>query len=78
MKPLVKILVIVYLLLLTITPSSALDKDLEKSLPPLQPHPLPTLLNQWEDQPYSGDYFEQIEPSVAGYLLWSEFPNFDF
>ncbi|MGK7954688.1 MAG: peptidase [Crocosphaera sp.] len=69
-----KFLVTICLLLLLITPSSALDKDLEKSLPPLQQHPLPTPLNQWQDQPYSGDYFEQIQASVAGYLLWSEFP----
>ncbi|MDJ0730200.1 MAG: peptidase [Crocosphaera sp.] len=69
-----KFLVIIFLTLLIITPSSALEKDLEKSLPPLQTHSLPTLLNQWQDQPYSGDYFEQIKPSLAGYLLWSEFP----
>ncbi|MGK7884319.1 MAG: peptidase, partial [Crocosphaera sp.] len=74
LKPLLKFLVIISLFLLIITPSSALDKDLEKSLPPLQNHPLPTLLNQWQDKPYSGDYFNQIEPSVAGYLLWSKFP----
>ena len=74
LKPLLKILVIICLFLLTITRSSALDKDLEKSLPPLQNHPLPSSLNQWQDQPYSGDYFDQIEPSVAGYLLWSKFP----
>ena len=74
LKSVVKILVIISLFLLTITQSSALDKDLEESFPPLQTHPLPTPLNQWQDQPYSGDYFDQIEPSVAGYLLWSEFP----
>ncbi len=66
--------IIICLLLLIITQSSALEKDLEKYLPPLQNHSLPTPLNRWEDQPYSGDYFEQIEPSVVGYLLWSEFP----
>ena len=74
LKPLLKILVIISIFLLTITPSSALDQDLEKSLPPLQIHPLPSSLNQWQEQPYSGDYFDQIEPSVAGYLLWSKFP----
>ncbi|MDJ0578401.1 peptidase [Crocosphaera sp.] len=74
LKPLLKILVIICLFLLTITPSSGLDKDLEKSLPPLQNHPFPSSLNQWQDQPYSGDYFDQIEPSVVGHLLWSKFP----
>ena len=73
-KIFLKFSIIIYLLLLIITPSSALEKDLEKYLPPLQNHSLPTPLNRWEEQPYSGDYFEQIEPSVAGYLLWSEFP----
>ncbi|MDJ0842864.1 peptidase [Crocosphaera sp.] len=74
LKILLNFLVITFFLLLIITPSSALEKDLEKSLPPLQTHPLPTPLQKWENQPYSGDYFEQIQPSVGGYLLWSEFP----
>lgn len=36
-------------------------------------HPLPASLAQWQvgDQ---GDYFEQIEPIAAGYLIWSRFP----
>ncbi len=71
---LLKFLVVIFLILLIITPSSALEKDLEKYLPPLQTHPLPNPLNQWQDQPYSGDYFEEITPSLGGYLLWSEFP----
>ncbi len=74
LKIVLNYLVIIFLILLLITPSSALEKDLEKSLPPLKTHPLPTPLNQWQDQPYSGDYFEQIQPSMGGYLLWSEFP----
>ncbi|WP_446718013.1 peptidase [Crocosphaera sp. Alani8] len=73
-KILLKFSVIISFLLLIITPSSAIEKDLEKYLPSLQKHSLPTTLSQWEDKPYSGDYFEQIEPSVAGHLLWSEFP----
>lgn len=67
-------LIIIFFLILIITPSSALEKDLEKSLPSLQSHSLPTSLNKWKNEPYSGDYFQQIQPSVAGYLVWSEFP----
>ncbi|MDJ0660749.1 MAG: peptidase [Crocosphaera sp.] len=74
LKILLNCLVIALAILLIITPSSALEKDVEKSLPSLQIHPLPTPLKEWENQPYSGDYFEQIQPSVGGYLLWSEFP----
>lgn len=41
--------------------------------PDPQVHPLPPSLDRWqpEDQ---GDYFEQIEPIAAGYLVWSRFP----
>jgi len=41
--------------------------------PDLQVHSLPASLDRWqaEDQ---GDYFEQIEPIAAGYLIWSRFP----
>lgn len=41
-------------------------------LPPLQIHPLPTLLTQWHGS--EDDYFAQIEATPVGYLVWSEFP----
>jgi predicted Zn-dependent protease len=72
---LLKLVIISSLLtLLIIIPSSAVENDLEKLLPSPQKYPLPISLSEWEDKPYSGDYFEQINPTIAGYLLWSEFP----
>jgi predicted Zn-dependent protease len=43
-------------------------------LPPLQVHPLPTSLVQWQDTKNTGDYFSQVKPTSAGFLVWSEFP----
>lgn len=71
---LLNLLVIASLISLTITPSSSVQDDLQKLLPTPAKHPLPTSLNQWKDNPYSGDYFEQIEPSIGGYLIFSKFP----
>jgi len=45
-----------------------------EKLPPMQPHPLPPSLAQWQDSSNSGDYFTEIKPTPAGYLVWSEFP----
>ena len=45
-----------------------------QSLPASQPHPLPSTLRQWQDSSNSGDYFSQIKPTPAGYLVWSQFP----
>lgn len=41
---------------------------------PLQAHPLPPTLAQWQDSTNSGDYFAQVKPTEVGYLLWWEFP----
>ncbi|MBW4575636.1 MAG: peptidase [Aphanothece sp. CMT-3BRIN-NPC111] len=43
-------------------------------LPPLQAHPLPRTLEQWQDSTGRGDYFSQVKPTNLGYLVWSEFP----
>lgn len=43
------------------------------SLPTLQPHPLPTSLAQWEVES-QGNYFNLIETTPVGYLVWSQFP----
>ena len=37
-------------------------------------HPLPPSLANWKDRTNSGDYFEQIERTPLGYLIWSQFP----
>lgn len=43
-------------------------------LPPQQTQTLPPLLAQWSTDPKAGDYFDQIQPTQAGYLIWSQFP----
>jgi predicted Zn-dependent protease len=45
------------------------------SRPILQkPHPLPATLAKWQDKTNSGDYFDQIQSTKLGYLIWSNFP----
>ncbi|MGD2180778.1 peptidase [Lusitaniella coriacea] len=51
-----------------------LGKGQATPLPPLQTHPLPPQLAQWEDSSNSGDYFDRVQPTSVGYLVWSEFP----
>jgi predicted Zn-dependent protease len=48
--------------------------ELESLLPPLNPHPLPSSLQNWQIQTEWGDYFPEIEPTIVGYLTWSQFP----
>lgn len=54
----------------------SLDSILRSSetAPAPQVHPLPDSLAQWRDLDGQGDYFEQIAPIAAGYLIWSRFP----
>jgi predicted Zn-dependent protease len=40
---------------------------------PLQPHPLPSSLAQWQPE-NTEDYFDQIETPNVGSLVWSQFP----
>ncbi len=51
---------------------SVTAQPVESRLPPLETHPLPTFIAAWEHQ--EGDYFEQVEPTQVGYLIWSHFP----
>lgn len=37
-------------------------------------HPLPPTLTRWVDTTNSGDYFDQIQLTQVGYLIWSRFP----
>lgn len=47
----------------------------DSQLPELQVHPLPPSLAQWtEPAGSSGDYFEAVQPTELGYLVWSRFP----
>ena len=59
------------LLLTLILQSSSLA---QKTLPVLKAHPLPPSLVQWSDASNRGDYFDQIQKTQPGYLVWSEFP----
>lgn len=46
-------------------------------LPALGIHPLPVFLTEWQQKPQQEDYedyFEQIESTPLGYLVWSQFP----
>jgi len=43
-------------------------------LPNPQTHSLPTKLEQWQNPTGADDYFSEIKPTPAGYLVWSEFP----
>ncbi len=54
------------------SPSPSLPNAL-KILPPPHPHPLPTTLTQWHPVNRE-DYFDQIQPVVVNYLVWSRFP----
>ena len=43
-------------------------------IPPLQTYPLPAPLAAWTDPTPQGDYFDQIQSTRVGYLLWTQFP----
>lgn len=47
---------------------------LSPDLPPLKAHSLPEFFLQWQAQTTQSDYFEQIESTPLGYLVWSQFP----
>lgn len=47
---------------------------LQAQFPIARSHPLPPTLEQWVDLTHQGDYFEQIQPTPVGYLVWSRFP----
>jgi predicted Zn-dependent protease len=48
--------------------------DNPSSLPPLKIHPLPPTLAKISPDLKAGDYFDQIQSTSLGYLIWSEFP----
>jgi len=45
-----------------------------RSLPPLKVHPLPRNLALWTEEREQGDYFDAVEISPVGALIWSQFP----
>lgn len=48
--------------------------QLRAKLPAAKVHPLPPTLANWQDPANSGDYFNQVQPTSFGYLVWSHFP----
>lgn len=69
-----------FLLLIVQVPLISLAQEVpsfpppQEQLPEPQVHPLPPVLEQWQDTKQQGDYFAAIEPTPVGYLVWSEFP----
>lgn len=53
---------------------SIATRSIGESLPPLQVHPLPATLASWQDTENRGDYFDAVEKSEVGALVWSRFP----
>lgn len=51
----------------------AFEEDVSARLPALAQYPLPGALAEWATTETT-DYFDEIEPSLLGYLLWSDFP----
>lgn len=47
--------------------------DITNRLPPLKTYPLPSFLASLNVDD-KGDYFEEIEPHLVGYLIWTQFP----
>ncbi|MGL5876713.1 MAG: peptidase, partial [Xenococcaceae cyanobacterium] len=46
----------------------------EAQLPTAKVHVLPPTLASWQDPNHQGDYFDRVESTPLGYLIWSEFP----
>ncbi|MBI4780265.1 MAG: peptidase [Oscillatoriophycideae cyanobacterium NC_groundwater_1537_Pr4_S-0.65um_50_18] len=64
-------------LLLAIVPLPAFSQAPATSLEALplpQVHVLPSALTQWQESNETGDYFEAVQPTDLGYLIWSRFP----
>ena len=68
------IMVVIVTAVLLISSSIIRSHSAEDSLPPLKAHKLPEFLADWQDPLNNEDYFEQIEPTPLGYLVWSKFP----
>ncbi len=64
-------------LVIGLVASPTLGQDSKPSmlqLPPSQIHPLPESLEKWQDSAQQGDYFDAVESTPVGYLIWSQFP----
>lgn len=50
------------------------DQEIQSRLPSAMVHPLPESLTNWDAGAADGSYFDQVQPSTFGYLVWSRFP----
>lgn len=55
-------------------PTTRSQPPLSSDLPSPRVHSLPPFLADWRDRANSGDYFDRVEPTPLGYLIWSQFP----
>lgn len=63
--------------LIAIIPGNMLvlsQPESNSDLPSLQVHSLPKSLENWQDEVNRGNYFDQVESTPLGYLVWSRFP----
>ena len=67
------ILIIIVTAVLLISSSITRSHSAEDTLPPLKAHQLPQFIVDWQNIS-NEDYFEQIESTPLGYLVWSRFP----
>ena len=71
LKQCISILIVTAVLIIS---SSTFSHSTENSkLPPLKAHKLPQFIIDWHLS-NNEDYFEKIEPTSVGYLVWSKFP----
>lgn len=69
----IAVVIVVLIEAASLTAAQDLLPQSDEVLPALQPHSLPTSLVEWRSI-QSDDYFSQISPTPAGYLVWSRFP----
>ena len=67
------IMIVIVTAVLLISSTITHSHSAEDSLPPLKVHELPEFIVDWQDS-LNEDYFDQIEPTSLGYLVWSKFP----
>lgn len=68
-------LAIAILILIVVSENIAvLSQSNSDVLPALKIHPLPESLARWNSHSGIGDYFDRVESTPLGYLIWSQFP----
>lgn len=62
------------ILVVLISTSVSAQLPTNSNLPQPKVHPLPEFLAKWQNGVIREDYFNQIQSTPLGYLVWSEFP----